>query len=93
MKTNRLEEENTAALRLFENLDDPFQVWMSHGDKLSALPQDFYDIGATTNAEHAAIACHSRVMYGIQFHPEVNNSVYGKDLLANFIFKICYKTL
>ena len=89
MKTNRLEEENAAALRLFENLDDPFQVWMSHGDKLSALPKDFYDIGATTNAEHAAIACHSRVMYGIQFHPEVTHTPQGRILLKNFVCGIC----
>ncbi len=89
IKTNRLEEENTAALRLFENLDDPFQVWMSHGDKLSALPKDFYDIGATTNAEHAAIACHSRVMYGIQFHPEVTHTPQGRILLKNFVCGIC----
>ena len=89
MKTNRLEEENATALRLFENLDDPFQVWMSHGDKLSALPQDFYDIGATTNAEHAAIACHSRIMYGIQFHPEVTHTPQGCILLKNFVCGIC----
>ena len=89
IKTNRLEEENTAALRLFENLDDPFQVWMSHGDKLSALPKDFYDIGATTNAEHAAIACHSRIMYGIQFHPEVTHTPQGCILLKNFVCGIC----
>ena len=38
-------------MRLFEGLDNPFQVWMSHGDKLSALPKGFYDIGATKNAE------------------------------------------
>ena len=89
LKTNRLEEENATALRLFENLDDPFQVWMSHGDKLSALPQDFYDIGATTNAEHAAIACHSRIMYGIQFHPEVTHTPQGCILLKNFVCGIC----
>ena len=89
IKTNRLEEENTAAFSLFENLDDPFQVWMSHGDKLSALPKDFYDIGATTNAEHAAIACHSRVMYGIQFHPEVTHTPQGRILLKNFVCGIC----
>ena len=76
-------------MRLFENLDDPFQVWMSHGDKLSALPEGFYDIGATTNAEHAAIACHSRVMYGIQFHPEVTHTPQGRILLKNFVLGVC----
>lgn len=79
-------------MRLFENLDDPFQVWMSHGDKLSALPEGFYDIGATTNAEHAAIASHSRVMYGIQFHPEVTHTPQGRILLKNFVCGICQAT-
>lgn len=84
-----LEQDHAKAMRLFENLDDPFQVWMSHGDKLSALPEGFYDIGATTNAEHAAIACHDRVMYGIQFHPEVTHTPQGRILLKNFVCGIC----
>lgn len=76
-------------MKLFEGLDNPFQVWMSHGDKLSALPKGFYDIGATTNAEHAAIASHDRVMYGIQFHPEVTHTPQGRILLKNFVRGIC----
>ena len=61
-------------MRLFEGLEDPFQVWMSNGDKLSALPEGFFDIGATSNAERAASASEDRVMYGIQFHPEVTRT-------------------
>ena len=76
-------------MRLFEGLDNPFQVWMSHGDKLSALPKGFYDIGATKNAEHAAIASHDHVMYGIQFHPEVTHTPQGRILLKNFVRGIC----
>lgn len=76
-------------MRLLEGLDDPFQVWMSHGDKLSALPAGFFDIGATSNAEHAAIASHDKVMYGIQFHPEVTHTPQGRILLKNFVLNIC----
>lgn len=76
-------------MKLFAGLDDPFQVWMSHGDKLSALPSGFFDIGATKNAEHAAIACRDRVMYGIQFHPEVTHTPQGRVLLKNFVCGVC----
>ena len=76
-------------MRLLEGLDDPFQVWMSHGDKLSALPSGFFDIGATPSAEHAAIASHDKVMYGIQFHPEVTHTPQGRILLKNFVLNIC----
>ena len=76
-------------MRLFEGLEDPFQVWMSHGDKLSALPEGFFDIGATSNAEHAAIASEDRVMYGIQFHPEVTHTPQGRVILRNFVLGIC----
>ena len=76
-------------MRLFEGLEDPFQVWMSHGDKLSALPEGFFDIGATSNAEHAAIASEYRVMYGIQFHPEVTHTPQGHVILRNFVLGIC----
>ena len=86
---SRLEKDAQIAMRLFEGLDDPFQVWMSHGDKLSALPSGFFDIGATSNAEHAAIASHDKVMYGIQFHPEVTHTPQGRILLKNFVLNIC----
>ena len=76
-------------MRLFEGLEDPFQVWMSHGDKLSGLPEGFFDIGATSNAEHAAIASEDRVMYGIQFHPEVTHTPQGHVILRNFVLGIC----
>lgn len=76
-------------MKLFAGLDNPFQVWMSHGDKLSALPSGFFDIGATKNAEHAAIACQERTMYGIQFHPEVTHTPQGRVLLKNFVCGVC----
>lgn len=74
---------------LFENINTPMQVWMSHGDKVTALPNGFSDIATTANSEHAAIADPSRNYYGLQFHPEVSHTPQGKELLANFVLKIC----
>ena len=74
---------------MFEGLESSFQVWMSHGDKLSALPKGFFDIGAAKNAEHAAIASETSAMYGIQFHPEVTHTPQGRILLKNFVCGVC----
>ncbi|KAK8807295.1 hypothetical protein WA158_004054 [Blastocystis sp. Blastoise] len=77
-------EQQTIANKLFADLPEEFQVWMSHGDKLSKVPEGFFDIGATISAEHAAIACPNHTIYGIQFHPEVTHTPLGKVLLGNF---------
>ena len=71
------------------NMTRPPQVWMSHGDKLSALPPDFHIIGRTTNAPFAAIAHNSKPFYGIQFHPEVTHSPRGKEVIGRFVLSIC----
>ncbi|KAF5374508.1 hypothetical protein D9615_009092 [Tricholomella constricta] len=74
---------------LFEGLGDEMQVWMSHGDQLSALPPDFHIIGYTQSAPYAAIAHNSKPLYGIQFHPEVTHSPRGKELIGRFVLGIC----
>ncbi len=73
----------------FDGIDTPAQVWMSHGDKVTALPEGFADIGRTQNSEHAVVADRSRHFYGLQFHPEVSHTPRGKDILSNFVLKIC----
>ncbi|KAK7207273.1 hypothetical protein BZA70DRAFT_270889 [Myxozyma melibiosi] len=73
---------------LFEGIDD-FQVWMSHGDKISALPTDFKVIATTDNAPFAAITHTSKHIYGIQFHPEVTHTKQGKKLFHNFAINVC----
>ncbi|CAM1505814.1 Fc.00g114510.m01.CDS01 [Cosmosporella sp. VM-42] len=75
--------------RLFDGLEDDMTVWMSHGDKLSQLPQDFHVIATTTNAPFAGIAHHTKSIYGIQFHPEVSHTPRGIKLLENFAVGIC----
>ena len=73
--------------KLFDGLGDQ-NVWMSHRDQISTLPQNFETIASTSTCPHAAIACELRKLYGVQFHPEVTHSPYGKEILANFLFKI-----
>jgi GMP synthase (glutamine-hydrolysing) len=58
--------------RLFQGLEDRIEVWMSHGDSLSALPPDFEVVAATNNAPFAGIAHTKKPYWGIQFHPEVS---------------------
>ncbi|KAH9831623.1 GMP synthase [Rhodofomes roseus] len=74
---------------LFEGLGEEMQVWMSHGDQLSEPPTDFHVIGRTNTAPFAALAHNSKPLYGIQFHPEVTHSPKGKEVIGNFVLKIC----
>ena len=64
------------------------QVWMSHGDRVTALPPGFRIIGTSSGAPFAAIADESRNFYAVQFHPEVVHTPDGSKLLANFVHKI-----
>ncbi len=64
-------------------------VWMSHGDKVTSLPQGFKVIAKSANAPLCAIADESRGFYGVQFHPEVTHTEFGKDILARFAHDIC----
>lgn len=75
--------------RLFADLGDDLEVWMSHGDKLSQLPAGFEPIASTPNAPFAGIASMERPLFGIQFHPEVTHTKNGKQLLSNFAVTIC----
>ncbi|KAI4252567.1 MAG: hypothetical protein LQ352_004229 [Teloschistes flavicans] len=74
---------------LFNDIVDDIDVWMSHGDKLSHLPESFITIAKTKNAPFAGIAHSSRPYYGIQFHPEVSHTSQGTKVLANFAVRIC----
>lgn len=74
---------------LFDNLPGELDVWMSHGDRIEALPAGFVALAESENSPFAAIGDLSRQYYGVQFHPEVNHSPQGRDMLANFLFAIC----
>lgn len=74
---------------LMVDLPSPTQVWMSHGDTITFLPENYKVIGSTENVKAAAYHIENEQTWGIQFHPEVYHSVAGKELLANFVYKIC----
>jgi GMP synthase (glutamine-hydrolysing) len=74
---------------LFAGLEESFQVWMSHGDKLHAVPDGFEPVAATDNAEYVAIENLASRMWGLQFHPEVTHTPQGKTMLKNFCVDIC----
>ncbi len=65
------------------------QVWMSHGDTISDLPENFEVIASTSSVRVAAFKVKEENTYGIQFHPEVTHSEEGKNLLRNFVVHIC----
>lgn len=79
-------EYNTDSL-LFDN--NTGISWMSHGDFISQVPNGFKITAKTNNCPVAAMENKEKNFYGVQFHPEVNHTEYGKDMLANFLFKVC----
>jgi len=74
---------------LFQGLSKTLDVWNSHGDRLTKLPRGFRAIGRTDASPWAAVEDSKRRFYGLQFHPEVVHTPRGKDILQNFLFKVC----
>ncbi len=75
---------------LFHNVEPTTVVWMSHGDKVTRLPECGVDVLAVSdNTEFGAVSFRGRNIYGIQFHPEVVHSVQGKQIIENFCYRIC----
>ena len=74
---------------LFEGLPDEMEVWMSHGDQVSSIPQDFETIAATSTCPYAAIRHKTLPVFGMQFHPEVTHTPQGGRVLANFVRQLC----
>ena len=75
--------------RLMKELTIDSQVWMSHGDTIKAIPDNFEVIASTESVLVAAYKIKDQETYGIQFHPEVTHSTEGKILLRNFVVHIC----
>lgn len=74
---------------LFKGIDIPAQVWMSHGDSITAIPEG-YKLSASTDSVHfAAFEDESKRVWAVQFHPEVEHSLIGRQLLENFVIGIC----
>jgi GMP synthase (glutamine-hydrolysing) len=73
---------------LFAKVPKRFRAWMSHGDEVAALPEGWRRVAHTANCAFAAAEHEQRPFHLIQFHPEVVHSPYGKQVLANFLFKV-----
>lgn len=65
------------------------QVWMSHGDKIDAIPEGFRPVAVTDGSPFAAIANDAKKFYGVQFHPEVVHTPHGAQLIENFTHRVC----
>jgi len=74
---------------LLNGIPQQSQVWMSHGDKLHDLPNEYSIIARTENAPVAAVSHNIKAIYGVQFHPEVIHTEHGSTLFANFALNIC----
>ena len=74
---------------IFQNLNKKINVWMSHGDQVQDLPDDFNLTASTATAPIAAMEHKDLPIYGIQFHPEVTHTDSGQKILENFIFNAC----
>ena len=74
---------------LFKDFEQQSQVWMSHGDTITAIPDGFKVIGSTADVVNAAFASTSQRVWAVQFHPEVFHTLQGKQLLKNFVVDIC----
>jgi GMP synthase (glutamine-hydrolysing) len=75
--------------KLFAGLPQDLLIWNSHGDKITRLPRGFRVIGSTDNSEFAAVEQREQRLFGLQFHPEVAHTPRGKEILSNFVHKIC----
>ncbi|MFB9973647.1 glutamine-hydrolyzing GMP synthase [Allobacillus sp. SKP2-8] len=73
----------------FHTLPEEQIVWMSHGDHVVEMPEGFQVDAKNPSCPIAAISNEEKKFYGVQFHPEVGHSVYGNDLLKNFVYEIC----
>lgn len=81
--------EINAADPLLKGIETGAQVWMSHGDTITRLPDDFEVIASTAEVRCAAYHIRGEKTWGVQFHPEVFHSTCGLDLLRNFVADIC----
>ena len=74
---------------LTKDIPEKAVCWMSHTDSVKALPAGFKKLAHTDNCPYAAFGDEARKIYGVQFHPEVNHTQYGTQLLHNFLYEVC----
>ncbi len=74
---------------LFREIEQDSQVWMSHGDTIMKLPENFHIVASTTDVKVGAYHIENEKTYGIQFHPEVYHTTQGLQILHNFVKDVC----
>jgi GMP synthase (glutamine-hydrolysing) len=81
--------EVTGESALFAGMESQQQVWMSHGDRLTKMPDGFVAVAQSTNSPYAVVADPRRNLFGLQFHPEVHHTPNGKQIISNFVHGVC----
>lgn len=74
---------------VFKNVEATSQVWMSHADTITSLPEGFEILASTEDVNVAAWCYNGKPVYGLQFHPEVFHTTEGKKILGNFVYDVC----
>lgn len=85
-KTKTIYDTNVT---IFKNIPKEGISWMSHGDYMAKLPEGFSLCAHSNACPHVAIADEKRGFYGVQFHPEVNHTEHGTDIIRNFLYDVC----
>ena len=75
--------------KLFKNIPTESITWMSHGDYMAQVPQGFRLVAHSAACPTVGICDEERGFYGVQFHPEVNHTEYGREMLHNFLYEVC----
>lgn len=81
-----------SSTQLFKGLPEHHQVWMSHGDLVTEVPEGFEVVATSANCPISAMENREKGLYAVQFHPEVRHSEHGNDVLRHFAFDICGAT-
>ena len=78
-----------SACKLFKGLPAQGITWMSHGDYMEKVPEGFALVAHSDACPNVAICDESRGFYGVQYHPEVNHTEHGVDMIRNFLYEVC----
>ena len=85
----RTETFYDTSCKLFRGLPEQGISWMSHGDYMARVPEGFALTARSAACPNVAIADETRGFYGVQFHPEVNHTAHGTDMIRNFLYEVC----
>jgi GMP synthase (glutamine-hydrolysing) len=83
-------DDSSEAQQLFADVPCETEVWMSHGDQVDTVSNDFIPLAHTASCHNAAVKHRERALYGLQFHPEVTHTPDGKTMLRNFLNNVCH---